>query len=195
MIKICFIVILLKIINNRQIFDNEIYLFRCFFYNQNILKLLKYYEENGRYNLYFEYKEFTPLDKYIINKEITEKKIKKFNKELYEKVFSFIKAYNMIPFSFISLHTFGMDLNENVLVSDFGFHKFLIPYEEYSSYFLSNISEANDNLNLYKTNILNYGIVLLKMYCKENITLKDKEIVLPSNKTFSDKFRSFYQNV
>ena len=67
----------------------------------------------------------------------------------------------MSPFSFISIHSFGIDKYGNVLIIDFGFHKFLITDEEYKSYFLSNLSEINSNS--YKTNVLNYGITLLKI--------------------------------
>ena len=177
--------------NNRRIIDLEIYLFKCFSYNKNVLKMLKYFEENGRFNLVFEYREFKPLNNYIINQEITEKRIKKINKELYENVFTFIKSYNMMPFSFISIHSFGIDENDNILVLDFGFHKLLIPYEEYTSYFLSSKFEANNSLDYYKTNVLNYGIFLLKLYCADDIKLRDKEIILPNNKVFSEKFKNF----
>ena len=48
-------------------------------------------------------------------------------------------------------------------------------------------------MTTYKTNVLNYGIVLLKLFCgcENKIEIKDKEIVLPKNIILSDKFNSF----
>ena len=176
----------------RRILDNEINLFIGFIGNNNVLKYLKYFEENGRLNLVFEYKEFTPLNNYIKDKKMTEKEIRKFNKNLYENVFKYIESFCMLPFNFISIYSFGIDKNDNPLIIDFGFHQYLIPYEEFSSYYLSNLSE--NTIISYKTNVLNYGVTLLKLSCGNNIEMKNKEIVLPQNINLSNKFKNFIAN-
>ena len=78
------------------------------------------------------------------------------------------------------------------VVFDFGIHKLLIPKNEYSSYFLPNESEIDSiNTNKIKTNIMNYGITLLKMYAGNNISMKGKEIVLSEDISLSDDFKIF----
>jgi hypothetical protein len=38
---------------------------------------------------------------------------------------------------------------------------------------------------------MNYGITLLKLFCGNNLAIKNKEIILPQNKILSDTFNSF----
>ena len=170
----------LDLVNNyKRIFNNEISLFIGFIGNNSVLKYLKYYEEKGRFNLVFEYREFITLNNFIKNNEMTEKKIRKFNKKLYENAFNYIESFYMLPFNFISIYSFGIDNNNNPLIIDFGFHQYLIPYEEYASYYLSNLSE--NTFISYKSNVLNYGATLLKLCCGNKIKIENNEIVLPQN--------------
>jgi hypothetical protein len=189
----------LDLVNNyKRIFNNEISLFIGFIGNNSVLKYLKYYEEKGRFNLVFEYREFITLNNFIKNNEMTEKKIRKFNKKLYENVFNYIESFYMLPFNFISIYSFGIDSNNNPLIIDFGFHQYLIPYEEYASYYLSNLSE--NTFISYKSNVLNYGATLLKLCCGNKIEIENNEIVLPQNINMSNKFKNFishcvYRNI
>ena len=180
-----------EIINkNNQLFSEEIGKFKAFNGNENVLKLINFYIDNDRNNLVFEYVECEMLSIYSQKKEMTEKEIKKLNKKLYDSVFVFNEC-NFIPFIFISIHSFCIDKNGNPLVFDFGLHKLFMSDEEYSFYFLSNKSEMNNyNSNPIKTNIMNYGITLLKLYCGNELSIKDKEIVLPKGKILSDVFNN-----
>ena len=177
--------------NNNQLFSDELALFQSFKGNQSVLKLIDLYKENNRTNLVFEYIECQSLLNYAKNNEITEKRLKQFNKILYDNIFIFNEC-NFLPFIFISIHSFCIDNKGNPIVFDFGMHKLFISNEEFSSYFLSNISEVNNfSKNRIKTNVMNYGIVLLKLFCGNTLEIKGKEIILPQNKILSDTFNGF----
>ena len=185
--------------NNNLLFSEEISLFKAFNGNNNTLKLINFMKENGRTNLIFEYVDCEMLYNVAQEKEFSEKEIKKFNKILYDNIFVFNEC-NFLPFIFISIHSFCLDKEGNPIVFDFGFHKLLIPQEEILSYFLPNQSEINNCMYRIKSNVMNYGIVLLKLICGNNFGIKDKEIVLPPNKILSDVFNGFiskclYRNV
>ena len=187
--------------NNNQLFSEEICLFKAFNGNQNVLKLNNIYKEKNRTLLVFDYTNFGLLYNYHKTNEFSEKEIKKLNKILYENIFVFNEC-NFLPFIFISIYTFGINSKGEPIIFDFGLHKLLLTKEEISTYFISNESEANDmnNKNRIKTNVLNYGIVLLKLFCGNNFGLKGKEIVLPQNKIISDVFNNFiskclYRNI
>ena len=177
--------------NNNQLFSDELALFQSFKGNQSVLKLIDLYKENNRTNLVFEYIECQSLLNYAKNNEITEKWLKQFNKILYDNIFIFNEC-NFLPFIFISIHSFCIDNKGNPIVLDFGMHKLFISNEELSSYFLSNLSEVNNfSKNRIKTNVMNYGIVLLKLFCGNSLEIKGKEIILPQNKILSDTFNGF----
>ena len=183
-----------------SLLSEEIGLFKAFYGNTNVLKFINYYKEDNRTNLVFEYNNYDTLFNYVQNKELSEKEIKKINKTLYDNIFIFNEC-NYLPFIFISIHCFCLDKQNNPIIFDFGFHKLLLSNEELTSYFLPSLGEMNDyNKNRIKSNVMNYGIVLLKLFCGNNIGLKDKEIVLPQNKILSDNFNTFiskclYRNI
>ena len=185
---------------NSVVLSQEIGLLKAFNGNQNILKLLNIYNDKDRFNLVFEYIDCEMLLNYIKKNNIKEKEIKKINKTLYDNVFVFNEC-NFLPFIFISVYSFCIDKKGNPIVFDFGSHKLFLKNEEYSSYFLSNESEIKEyNKNPIKTNILNYGITLLKLVCGNNLEIKDKELVLPENIILSNDFNDFiskciYRNI
>ena len=176
---------------NNQLFEEELNLFKSFKGNQRVLNLIEAKKENNRFNMIFEYKEIESVTNFMKKSEIDEKFIKKFNQILYNEVFMFNES-NLSPFIFISLHNFLIDKDSCPIIFDFGIHKLLIPQDEYSLYFLSNQSEMNYiSKNKIKTNIMNYGITLIKIFSKNNISMKGKEIVLSKDKVLSEDFRVF----
>ena len=176
---------------NYQLFGEEIALFNCFKGNQSVLKLIDFYKESNRIYIVFDYIDCQMLSNYAKSKdEITEKEIKKMNKSLYDNLFIF-NDMSFMPFIFISLHSFVIDKKGNPIVFDFGVHKLFISKEEYSSYFLSNESEMINSKNRTKTNVMNYGIVLLKLICGNNLSIKGKEIILPPDKILPNVFSNF----
>ena len=176
---------------NNQIFGMEIALFKAFKGNQSVLNLINIVKENHRFNMIFEYVDSQSLIKYSKVNEIREKHIKKFNKILYDEVFIFNEC-NFLPFIFISMHNFIVDKDFRPKIFDFGVHRLMIPIEEYSSYFITDKSQMNCiNQNATKTNVLTYGITLLKLFSGDNLQIKGKEIILPENKIMSDDFNEF----
>ena len=184
---------------NNQFFLEEFSLFKAFAGNPNVLKLINYHKENKRTILVFEYIKFEMLYNYSKKKEFTEKEIKKINQILYN-IFIY-NELNCLPFIFISMHSFCMNEKGEPIIFDFGFHKLLLSKEEIASYYLTNESEIiNFTKNRIKTNVMNYGIVLLKLYCGDNLSIKDKEVILPQKKILSNIFNSFiskclYRNI
>ena len=176
---------------NNQLFSEEIALFKAFKGNQSVLSLINMTKENHRVNMIFEYVEAESLMKFIQNKVVKEKHIKKFNKILYDDIFIFNEC-NFLPFIFISIHNFLVNKDFIPKVFDFGLHKLLIPQEEFNSYYLPDTSEINImNQNRIKTNVMNYGITLLKLFSGNKLEYKGKEIVLPEDKIMSEDFSNF----
>jgi len=176
---------------NNQLFGEEIALFKAFKGNPSILNLINITKENKRFNMIFEYVNAHFLIKYCKNEEIREKHIKKFNKILYNEIFVFNEC-NFLPFIFLSMHNFLVYKDFKPIIFDFGIHKLLLPQEEYSSYFLPDKSQMNCiNQNRIKTNVLTYGVTLLKLFSGNNLQIKGKEIILPENKIMSEDFNDF----
>ena len=175
---------------NNELFIEEISLLKAFSENENVLKLINIHKENDRTNLIFEYIDCEILSNYALKNPFSEKDIKKLNKSLYD-LFIFNEC-NYLPFIFISLYSFGINKDGNPIIFDFGLHKLFLNDEEIKSYYLSNESEINNyNKDRIKTNVMNYGITLLKLFCGNNLAIKNKEIILPQNKILSDTFNAF----
>ena len=97
-----------------------------------------------------------------------------------------------MPFIFRIIHNFLIDKEANPIIFDFGIHKIFLEPEEYSSYFLPNTSEMNNEIqNKIKTNVMNYGITLLKILSGKNLDIKDKRIELPEDISLSEEFNIF----
>ena len=176
---------------NSQLLGEEIALFKAFKGNPSVLNLINITKENHRYNLIFDNVDAQSLVKYSKDNEIREKNIKKMTKILYDEVFIFNEC-NFLPFLFISTHSFLVDKDFRPKVFDFGLHKLLITNEEYSFYFLPDQSQMNAiNQNRIKTNVLNYGVTILKLFSGNNLQIKGKEIILPENKIMSEDFSDF----
>ena len=174
----------------KELFGRELDLFEVFKNNYRVLKLIETNKENNRFNMVFEYVEAQSSIIYKSNNKIDENNIKIFNRILYYEIFMFNES-TLIPFIFISLHSFLRDKALYPIVFDFGLHKIFLPEEEYSSYFLPDTSEMEDSSNKIKTNVMNYGITLLKMLVGQDFTIKGKEIVLPEDIMISESLMDF----
>ena len=169
---------------------------------QDNLHALQYYQteydDNYTYMLY-DYIEGESLKEYIMKNDIDEKKIKKMNLEFYENIIIFLSV-NPIHFNILSLYNFLVNKKGELVLFDFGLIFHLLPVDIKKQYFISSPNEINKLSG--KSNILNYGITLFKMYFKEqnDINIKDKIIIIPSTKPMSKEFMSFisqciYRNI
>jgi len=185
---------------NSPVFSEEIAIFKSFNGNKNVLKLINIYNEEDRVNLVYEYLECEMLFNYAQKNQMKEKEIRNINKILYENVFVFNEC-NFLPFIFVSIHSFCIDKNGKPIVFDFGSHKLFLSKEEFTSYFLPNEIEIEEyKKQPIKTNIMNYGITLLKLYCGNDLSIKGKELVLSPNIILSNVFNNFiskciYRNI
>ena len=174
-------------------FKMEYHLMRTFKKNENFLELINI-DNQDDYHLVFDFIDCEILPVYMSKNEFDENKIQILNKELIEKVFNYSEIY-LKPFIFISLYSFAITKEGKPIVFDVGLNKFFIPTDEINQYYIPNMPEIGYSLYPIKTNVMNYGITLLKCFYGKNfeIKIKDEEIVLPDdpNKIFSKEFKSF----
>ena len=156
------------------------------------------YDDRNAYML-FNYIEGQSLKEYCKNNEISEVTIQKMNHDFYENVIIFIDV-NIIQFNILSLYNFLVNKKGELILFDYGLIYYLLPEDIKSQYFIYSPTESNKK-NI-KSNILNYGITLFKLYYKDevNIEINDKAINIPSSKPMSRDFISFiskciYRNI
>ena len=179
-------------INNKPLFENEIYLFKQFKGNKNVLNLIDEYFYYDRVNYVFEFNDFEMLSIYSKKNEMNEKEIKKINKILFENVL-ILNEKKLLLFNCITIHSFCIDKYGNPLLFDFGFNKLFLSYEELSIYFYPNPSELNlYSINPIIANVMNYGMTLLLLFCKNDFfKCRPYEIIFPNN--ISDEFKKFLE--
>ena len=177
--------------SHKFLFKMEYNLHITFQKNNSFLRLINLETEKNT-NLIFDFVECEILPNYLTNYEFDEGKLQLFNKELLENVFNYSEIYYK-PFIFISPYSFAITKEGKPIVFDFGLNKFFLSSEEVMQYYIPNKIEIAESLFPLKTNVMNYGITLLKCFYGNNskIKLKDNEIVLPDNKSMSDKFKIF----
>ena len=174
-------------------YKKEIDLFKTFGNNNKVLKYLDSFSEEEKSYVIFEYQEGQILDLYLKNNDFTEEQIQKFNREMMTSVFLYM-SQNNICFDIITTYNFLVLKNGDIILFDFGFLRRVLGADEIKNYYLYNTIETVDYMNLL-TNMMNYGVVLYKMYFKSNVVLKDNKIIeFPAHKTCSSKFGKFLIN-
>ena len=174
-------------------YKKEIDLFKTFENNNKVLKYLDSFSEGEKSYVIFEYQEGQILDLYLKNNDFTEEQIQKFNREMMTSVFLYM-SQNNICFDIITTYNFLVLKNGDIILFDFGFLRRVLGADEIKNYYLYNTIETVDYMNLL-TNMMNYGVVLYKMYFKSNVVLKDNKIIeFPAHKTCSSKFGKFLIN-
>ena len=174
-------------------YKKEIDLFKTFGNNNKVLKYLDSFSEEEKSYVIFEYQEGQILDLYLKNNDFTEEQIQKFNREMMTSVFLYM-SQNNICFDIITTYNFLVLKNGDIILFDFGFLRRVLGADEIKNYYLYNTIETVDYMNLL-TNMMNYGVVLYKMYFKSNVVLKDNKIIeFPEHKTCSSKFGKFLIN-
>ena len=183
---------------NKEI-QYEITLSNIFQDNQHSLQYYQTeYDDKYCYMLY-DYIEGESLKEYIKKNDIDEQKLRKMNLDFYENIIIFLSV-NPIHFNILSLYNFLVNKKGELVLFDFGLIFYLLPDNIKKQYFISSPNEMKKISG--KSNILNYGITLFKMYFKEqnDINIKDKIIIIPSTKPMSKEFMSFiskciYRNI
>ena len=174
-------------------YKKEIDLFKTFENNNKVLKYLDSFSEGEKSYVIFEYQEGQILDLYLKNNDFTEEQIQKFNREMMTSVFLYM-SQNNICFDIITTYNFLVLKNGDIILFDFGFLRRVLGADEIKNYYLYNTIETVNYMNLL-TNMMNYGVVLYKMYFKSNVVLKDNKIIeFPAHKTCSSKFGKFLIN-
>ena len=117
------------------------------------------------------------------------------NYELFENIFKYNNS-NFKAFNFISIYSFIITEEKKLILFDFAVHKLILSFkhsDELRSYYLTNNTEIGDSLYPMKTNIMNYGITLLKLYFGNNLFMKmnGSLLYLHNNKEMSYDFRNF----
>ena len=180
-------------IKQHQIFFNkECELNKVFKGNKHIIELIDIEYEEKVTNLIFKYEDIEILPSYITHKEMTEKQLQIINKKLLENIFLFNEC-NFKSFIFISIYSFAITKDEEPILFDFGLNKLFIPSNEILSYYMPNKAEIGNLLYQSKTNIMNYGITLIKcLYGNDfKIIIDNKSLYLPQDKNISKEFSDF----
>ena len=181
------------ILSHAFYFKMEFYLSKIFSKNKNFLQLYKVEnEKNIGTHFIFEFIDCEILSSYLTHHDFTEEEIKIFNKELLNNVFNFCES-NFKSFIFISPYSFAITKNNKYILFDYGLHKFFISPEEYQEYYTPNKDEINLSDNPIKTNVMNYGITLLKIFFGNNlkINILNNDMILPEGKNMSNNFKKF----
>ena len=177
--------------SHKLLFKLEYHLHTTFIKNEHFLQLINIDTEKNAH-LIFDYVDCEILPSYMNHNEFDENKLQILNKELIEKVFNYSEI-NLKPFIFISIYSFAITTEGKPILFDFGLNKFFLPTEEAMQYYLPNKMEIAESLFPLKTNVMNYGITLLKIYFGNNLKLNltDNELFLPDSKNMSDSFKMF----
>ena len=182
-----------------QQIKNEINLCNLFQFNKNAIQFYKFDGDNNYTYLLFKYEKGESLYDYSQNNDIDEDKLKKMNLDFYENLALFINV-NQIHFNILSIYNFIVNQNGELILFDFGLINYLLPEDIKKEYFITSPNEINKITG--KSNILNYGITLYKIYFKDekNIIINNNIINIPNNKPISKVFISFiskciYRNI
>ena len=182
-----------------QQIKNEINLCNLFQFNKNAIQFYKFDSDNNYTYLLFKYEKGESLYDYSQNNDIDEDKLKKMNLDFYENLALFINV-NQIHFNILSIYNFIVNQNGELILFDFGLINYLLPEDIKKEYFITSPNEINKITG--KSNILNYGITLYKIYFKDekNIIINNNIINIPNNKPISKVFISFiskciYRNI
>ena len=185
----------MNFIKSHEIFFKiEYELSKAFKGNERILQLINVFNEETEKttNLVYNYIDAEILSSYITYHDFTEKELQKLNKELFENIFIFNEC-NFKSFIFISIYSFAITKEGKPILFDFGLSKFFLNPDELMSYYIPNKGEIGNTLFPTKTNVMNYGITLLKCFYGNKLKIEIDKVSfdLPKNKIISKNFSNF----
>ena len=175
-------------------FKSEYELSKAFKGNERILQLINVFNEEieKTTNLVYNFIDAEILSSYITHYDFTEKELQKLNKELIGNIFIFNEC-NFKSFIFISIYSFAITKEGKPILFDFGLSKFCLNPDELMSYYIPNKREIGNTLFPTKTNVMNYGVTLLKTFYGNSLKIEIDKVSfdLPKNKIISKNFSNF----
>ena len=182
--------VLIKAMNQKNLapnfyrFDNGKH--NIFIRNNNILNLFtieKMKDSKNNTIIYFIYdcnENCEALMNYCKNHNFSENEITKFIND-FVHIFENIDEYDKI---FISIYSFVVNPNGDILLCDFGLNKYFLTEEEMEIYYAPNKEEMLKNICPSKTSLMNFGMTLLKMINN------DEEKIFYENNKFVLKYKN-----
>ena len=174
-------------------YKKEYSLCKAFAKNNNFLNIINVDVEDNYYSHFvFDFVDCEILSEYLAHHDFTEKEIQLLNKKLFDNIFTYCQS-SFRDFIFISLYSFAITKEGQPIIFDFGLNKFFLSPEETKLYYSPNLSEIAESTNSIKTNVMNYGITLLKCFfgLELKIKIENNNIVLPDDKNMSKNFIAF----
>ena len=107
-----------------------------------------------------------------------------------ELLSNYIKKHSFNEKDLLTIDSIFIDKKGYLKLFDFGFLKCILPENIQKEYFISSPLElTNPQIN---TNVLNFGIILYKIFFKQNLKFtNEKEIYLPDKPKISNEFLNF----
>ena len=190
--------VLIKAMNQNKL-EPDLYLedFRKhnkFINNNNILNLFtieKMKDFKNKSIIYFIYdcnENCEPLSNYCKNHNFSESEVLKFIND-FVGIFKNIDEYVNI---FISIYSFVVNPNGEIILCDFGLNKYFLTPEEMEIYYSPNKEEILKNECPSKTRLMNFGITILKMINnnEDNIFYENNKFTLKYKKPISEEIKT-----
>ena len=175
--------------NNFNLFKDSIQHSNDLKNNKFSLNLKHFFEKDGFWFIEYEFVDGQLLSNYLKNNSFNEKELQSKIQIFFSNLINEIDIKN-IYFSILTIDSLIIDKKGNLILFDFGFLKSLLPQNIQNEYFIS--SPLENNYLQKNTNVLNFGIILYKIFFKQNLTFKnEKEINLPNKPKISKEFLNF----
>lgn len=177
------------ILKYKHQYEKELFLYQKFNKCNISLNYISFHQTPTHTYLLFENidKNNVALVDYLKNNDIDENSIKGQLHQLLFEVFVPLEQSNY-PLDIITLYTFMINVQtKKLFFFDFGLHRCLLTNTQIEQYSL--INNFCNNMNI-KSNVINFGITLYKIYFKETPILeKDQKFIQLPNKESSIGFQ------
>ena len=184
------------ITNNKNIFQQEKEMFKVI--NNSKIPSIVFkgeHRERGSISLKFEYEQGIVLNDYIKCKQLSQIQIHHIIKSLINDIFIPLNKLN-ICLNFITLDSIFFNLQDNsVSLFDCGLMKCIYDQKQIDEYYMNNSDGETNNAN-EKTNVLNFGILVYKLYYKTQpiiSTSNPNEIDFPSDVEIHNHLKQFIE--
>ena len=157
--------------------------------NESSLNFKSFYKKGDFWFFEYDFVEGELLSNYIKKKSFNEKDLRLKTQKFFENLINEIDIKKII-FPILTTDSILIDKEGNFKLFDFGFLKCFLPENIQKEYFISSPFEFEESKT--NTNVLNFGIILFKIFFKQNLSFTNyKEIDLPSKPKISNEFLNF----